>query len=74
MSCLWPCEKFVPPTEICVSKEIDVLRSWTVLLEAESPGWIGVSSTDAAGDGGREAEAEPSRDMPCDGDGLGLIR
>jgi len=56
-------------------RKLDVLRSWTVLLEAESPGWIGVSSTDAAGDGGRRLKRSRHDDMPCDGDGLvGLIR
>lgn len=37
ISCLWPCEKLVPPAETFVSNEIVVLRSMSVVVvEIES--------------------------------------
>ena len=44
ISCLWPCEKFVPPADTCVSRVTVVLASTSVMMDdAEEEGKVASS-------------------------------
>ena len=58
ISCLWPCEKLVPPAETLVSNETVVLRSVSVVVVEIESALSSRSWMDAARDAVRDVAAD----------------